>query len=59
MDFSLHNHPIIPLTVPLAGDEGHIVRSWTLGPMLQVVGTDGGRAPLGRAQHVEEPKQVH
>jgi hypothetical protein len=39
MGVSLHNHPIIPLAVPLAGGEGGDIHSWTLAPVLEVVGT--------------------
>jgi hypothetical protein len=42
MDFCLHNHPIIPLAVSLAGGEGSDVHSCTLGPVLEVVAIDGG-----------------
>jgi hypothetical protein len=55
-DFCLHNHPIIPLAVPLAGGEGVDVHIWSLGPMLEVVAADGGRPLFERAHHMEEPE---
>jgi hypothetical protein len=59
MDFCLHNHPITPPVVPLTRGEGSDVHIWTLGPVLEVVTTDGGHPLSRRAQHVEEPKQEH
>jgi hypothetical protein len=59
MDLCLHNHPIIPPAVPLAGAESGDVHSQTLGPVLEVVAAKGGRYFPGRAQYVEEPEQAH
>jgi hypothetical protein len=59
MDFCLHNHPINPPAVPLTDGEGDDVHSCTLGPALEVVATNGGCPISRRAQHMEEPEQMH
>jgi hypothetical protein len=59
MDFCLHDHPILPPTVPLVEAEGGDVHSWTLGPVLEVVATERGRTPLRKVQHMEELKRMH
>jgi hypothetical protein len=37
----LHDHPVLPPVVPLAGAEGDNVHRWTLGPVLEVVAAEG------------------
>jgi hypothetical protein len=37
----LHDHPVLPPVVPLAGAEGDDAHRWTLGPVLEVVVAEG------------------
>jgi hypothetical protein len=56
---SLHNHPVLPLVVPLAGGERGDVRNRRLAPALEVLGSQVVWAPPGGSQREEEPKQTH
>jgi hypothetical protein len=44
---NLHDQPVLPPVVPIAGGEGRDVHGWTVGSELEVVGIELGRAPPG------------
>jgi hypothetical protein len=59
MEVALHNHPVLPPTVPFARAKGGDVQSQRLAPTLEVVGPQVCGTPPGGSQRKEEPEQAH
>jgi hypothetical protein len=52
-----HDHPVIPLAIPLAGTNSHDVRNRSLGSELEVVRGNWIHPLPGLARHVEQPEK--
>jgi hypothetical protein len=59
MGVCLHQHPILPPTLPPVGAEGSDVLGSTLGLVLEVVAAEARRLLVHWLQHVEAPEQTH
>jgi hypothetical protein len=59
MCVSLHQHPILPPTLPLVRAEGGDVPGGTLGLVLEVVAADARWVPAHVTQHMEAAEQAH
>jgi hypothetical protein len=59
MGVCLHQHPIIPPTLPPARAEGSDVLGRTLGLVLEIVAAEARRLFVHWAQHVEAQEQMH
>jgi hypothetical protein len=59
MGICLHQHPIHPLVLPPARDEGGDIFGRTLGPVLDVVAAEARQLLVHWAQHIEKSEQMH